>query len=90
MNIYEQIKVLFFSFIYGMFLMSSLSIYKKLKINKRIIKFLSELLFCLSSMFIFYYLLYKINNGVLSIYIFIMLFLGVFFCKVLYFNNRNT
>ena len=83
----DQIKVLFYAFIYGMFLMSTLKLYKKIKFKKYVFKVLSEFLFCVFNVCCFYYLLYKINNGVLSIYIFVMLFLGVIFCKVLYFRE---
>lgn len=79
-----QIKVLFYSFMYGVLYYCSLKFLKYLKCKKVFIYIINIILSIL-----FYYLLYKINNGELSIYIFIFLILGVIFSKVFYFSNKN-
>ena len=89
MTLEEQFKVLFYSFIYGMFFLSSLSLFNLIKIKKKIVKFMLEILFVLSHVIIFYLLLYKINYGVLSFYIFLSFIFGILFCKVLYFSNTK-
>ena len=89
MTLEEQFKVLFYSFIYGMFFLSSLRLFNLIKIKKRVVKFILEMLFVLSHVIIFYLLLYKINYGSLSFYIFLSFIFGILFCKVLYFPNTK-
>lgn len=89
MNLESQFKVIFFSFIYGMFFVSTYKAFVIFKIRKWFNKFILSLLFCLFHLFLFYFLLYKIDNGVLNMYVFIFLFLGGMFCKLLYFKDKN-
>ena len=77
MTLEEQFKVLFYSFIYGMFFLSSLRIFNLIKVKKRVVKFMLEMLFVLSHIIIFYLLLYKINYGSLSFYIFLSFIIGL-------------
>lgn len=79
-----QIKVIFYSFMYGMLYYCLLNFLKKNKYKKVFIYLVNIILSV-----IFYYLLYKINNGELSIYIFIFLIIGVIFSKLFYFSNKN-
>ena len=67
----EQIKIIFISFIYGILFYSGYKLLKCVKIKKRIIRYIIELVFCILNSFLFYYLIYKINGGILSYYIII-------------------
>lgn len=90
MNLEEQFKVIFYSFIYGMFFLSTIKGLRYFKIKKNIYKFIMQLIFMLLHVSLFYYLLYKINGGILSIYVAIFFAIGMFFCKVLYFNDKKS
>lgn len=90
MNLESQFKVIFYSFIYGMFFVFSLKLFKMINLKKKIIKVVGELLFCFSHIIIFYYLLYKIDYGILNYYIVIFLIGGGVFCQLLYFSDKNS
>lgn len=90
MNLESQFKVIFYSFIYGMFFVSTFKAFKMIKFKKKFMKILLELLFCLFHVNIFYALLYKIDYGILNYYIVIFLIIGGFFCQLLYFEDKNT
>lgn len=89
MNLSLQFKSLFYSFIYGMFFLYTYKLFRHLILKNKIVKVILEFLFCLIHVILFYYFLYKINNGILSFYLAIFLSLGMFFCKILYFNDKN-
>jgi len=86
----EQIRVMFYSFIYGMFYLTSYKFFKKFKIKKMLVTIILNTIFCFSHVSLFYYLLYLINKGILSIYIMIFFILGIFICHLLYFNDKNN
>ena len=86
MTLDEQIKVIFYSFIYGMFYYATYKMLKKITLRKKI-KLLIEFLFSISHVLLFYILLFLINDGALSFYILIFFSLGNIFCRLLYFNN---
>lgn len=86
MTLDEQIKVVFYSFIYGMFYYATYKMLKKITLRKKI-KLLIEFLFSISHVLLFYILLFLINGGALSFYILIFFSLGNIFCRLLYFNN---
>ena len=90
MNINEQIMVIFYSFIYGMFYLSTLRYYRKIEPKNLILKYLLGFIFMLLHTTLFYVLLYKLNNGMLSIYIVICFVLGCFFCHFLYFGDKKS
>ena len=73
-----------------MFFLSTLRYFRMIVINNTIAKFLLELLFLLLHVSFFYFLLYKINNGVLSIYIGICFVFGCFFCHLLYYGDKKS
>lgn len=89
MNLELQFKVIFYCFIYGILFFSTLKLVKRIKIKNILYKFLIELLFIVSHTLLFYFLLYKINGGILNFYVFLFLIFGSFFCKVFYFSNKN-
>lgn len=90
MNLEDQFKVIFYSFIYGMFFITTLKILKLFKFSKKTVKIISEFLFCVLHIIIFYYLLYKIDYGILNYYIVIFLLLGGLFCQLLYFKDKKS
>lgn len=86
MNLEIQIKVLFYSFIFGMFLEFYLKLINKITFKKLIMKFL--LIYSISIILpvLFYYLLYKINYGQINLYVFLSMFIGMRFCHRLYYK----
>ena len=89
MKLENQFKVIFYSFIYGMFFVATFKLFKLLKIKNRILKIISELVFCFFHMGLFYFFLYKIDYGMLNYYIFIFLILGGLFCHLFYFKDKK-
>lgn len=89
MNLEEQFKVILYSFSYGMILFFMYKLFKMIIFKKKLLKYISQLIFCTLNVVLFYFLLYKINNGILNFYIFLFLLLGVFFCKVFYFDKEK-
>lgn len=89
MNLQEQFKVIFYSITYGMFFLASYILFRKLQLKKKIFKILLEFIFCIFHIILFYYLLYKINFGVITVYAILFLFVGGFFCHLLYFKNER-
>lgn len=89
MNLEEQFKVIFYSFVYGMFFLATIKCLKKIPFKKVAIRFIVSLAFMLSHVSLFYYLLYKINGGMLSFYIILFLSFGAFFCQLLYFGDKK-
>lgn len=90
MNLEEQFKVMFFSFIYGMFFLSTVKALKNIKYKKIIYRFIAELIFMIIHVLLFYFLLYKINGGILSVYIALFFLVGLFFCRLLYFSDKKS
>lgn len=89
MNLEEQFKVILYSFSYGMILFFMYKLFKMIIFKKKLLKYIYQLIFCTLNVVLFYFLLYKINNGILNFYIFLFLLLGVFFCKVFYFDKEK-
>lgn|GEM_PF-5788630 len=89
MDLESQFKVLFYSFIYGILFVSTYKLLRMIKFKKKFLKYLSELFFCLLHLSLFYFLLYKLNYGMLSIYIFLFLILGGLFCHSFYFGDKK-
>lgn len=90
MNLEEQFKVVFFSFIYGMFFLFTIKVIKNIKYKKIIYRFITELIFMIIHVLLFYFLLYKINGGILSFYIALFFIVGFFFCRLLYFSDKKS
>ena len=77
MSLIVQIQSLAFSFVFGIFVSILFNVcYKILFYKKIIIRILFNLIFCLSLYILYFYLLYKINNGVLHLYFFLSLIIG--------------
>lgn len=90
MNLEEQFKLIFYSFIYGIFFLSTYKLVHLIKIKHNIFKMAFELCFCMLHVIIFYFLLYRINNGIINIYSLIFLVLGGIFCRILYYQDKNN
>ena len=89
MQLEEQIKVIFYSFIYGLFFLASYNFLNLIKFKNIFLKNLITFCFCMLHTLLFYFLLYKINGGILNYYIALFFILGIFFCHFLYFNDKN-
>lgn len=85
----EQIKVIFFSFIYGMFYYFSYKLFKSIKFRKRYFKIFFELMFNMSHSILFFILLYILNGGILNFYLLLFFILGNIFCHFLYFKDKK-
>lgn len=87
MNLEEQIKVIFYSFSYGMFYYTTFKFLRKIKFKKNTLKYIVEFLFSIFHVIIYYLLLFLINGGTINYYNFIFLFTGMLFCHLLYFRQ---
>ena len=75
-----QIRVLFFSFIYGIFFSFTFFINKNILLSKnRFFKIIINLLFILDHILIYFIFMSKINNSILHPYFFITFVLGIVF-----------
>jgi hypothetical protein len=79
MDIYVQIKSLTFSFFYGIFFSFILNInYKYIYSGLLIYRTITNLLFVINNVLIYFIILKKINNGIIHPYFFIMTLIGFF------------
>ena len=77
MNLKLQIISLIISFIYGILFSKLLKInYKIIYNNKKIIKIIGTFIFIIVSSLLYFYILLKINNGMIHIYLFLSLLFG--------------
>lgn len=80
MILLDQIRSLFFSFIYGMFFSFTLKInYKYLISNNLFFKIVLSFLFILDHVLLYFILISRINNGIIHIYFFFFFILGLLF-----------
>ena len=85
MDLIEQIISIIFSFFYGIIIFLLYNKFKKyLYCNKKIYSFFNSLLFLLDTIIIYFIILYKINDGIIS-FLFILITLTTF----LYLNYFN-
>ena len=84
-----QIKSILFSFIYGIFFEFMYKInYKFLLPNNLFLKIIINMLFIIDNVLLYFILISKINGGILHLYFFIFLILGVLFYLYLFDNKR--
>ena len=77
MDLNTQVISLLVSFLYGVFFFITLFISKKLIYHKIfLIKILSNFVFVSIHIFIYFYILIKINNGILHIYEILCIIIG--------------
>ena len=79
MNLDTQIKLILFSFVFGAFFALMIDInHKFLYSEKRLLKLIFSFLFILVTVFIYFLILQKINEGIIHIYSLICIILGFF------------
>ncbi len=79
MNLKLQVFSLFFSFLYGVFFSFLFNFhYHYLFYRKRIVQVFITLLFLLDMALLYFLILQKINNGIIHIYFYFLLFLGFY------------
>jgi len=82
MNLIIQIQTLVFSFVYGMFFQYTVCLnYKYLVKSNTYVKILVNFLFVIDHVLLYFFLLLKINNGILHLYFFISFLLGIVFLE---------
>ncbi len=89
MSIEIQFKVSLYSFIFGIYFFAMYKLFSEFKFKNKLINLIFSIIFLNLQTIIFYAILYKINFGMLNVYIFIFLGLGVLFSKSFYFNNKK-
>lgn len=79
MRLSVQIYSLILSFVFGgIFSLESKYFYKLYLRVSPIFKFLISLIFVMTNSIVYFWLLYLVNNGVLHLYFFIIMFLGYY------------
>lgn len=87
MDLKTQLLLLTFSFIYGMIFSSLINLnYKLLYNEKKLLRICFTILFVLVSVLIYFFVLLKINYGILHIYSLLMIIVG--FILELIFENK--
>lgn len=77
MNLEIQIQSLIFSFVFGLFFSLMFNIFYRFLFKGRLpIKIISNLVFVLANIFLYFLLLKIINEGIIHFYFIIMLILG--------------
>lgn len=89
MDLERQFKVIFYAFSYGILFISTYRFLRLIIFKKLFFKYLTEFFFCITHLIVFYFFLYKINNGIINMYVPLFLILGGIFCKVFYFSDKN-
>lgn len=80
-----QIYSFLYSFFYGIFVFFLLEVnYKLLYTGKIIYKIIVSFLFVMFISLLYFYLLVRINNGIIHIYFFMMMFTGYMLSFVIY------
>ena len=80
-----QIYSLLFSFFYGIFVFFLLELnYKLLYTGKMLYKIIISFLFVMFISLLYFYGLLKINNGILNLYFFLLMFTGYLLSFVIY------
>lgn len=77
MNLIVQIKLIIFSLIYGAFLSFTLSLnYRFIYESKLIYKIIINFMYVIVNALLYFYILLKINDGILHYYSFICILIG--------------
>lgn len=89
MNLIEQIKVIAFTFLFGIvFAFFYNVLYSFLYYKKNIVKIFVNLFFSLVFSSIYYYFIYIINGGILHIYLFIIFIVSFYLYNKLFVKMR--
>ncbi len=89
MTLEEQTKIIFFSYIYGFIYCGFYKLFITIKIKNKIIKYLLNFIFCLSSVFLYFIMSYKINHVILNYYMIIFFIIGYITCQFVYDYDKS-
>ena len=85
MSLIEQIKVIAFTFIFGIIGAFFFNIFYKILFNKRVvIKIFSNFMVLLLFSTIYFYFIYQINGGILHIYLLLVFFISFYLYNKLF------
>ena len=84
MELEVQFQVLFMSILFGMYLLSFWQLLNRIFYKKTILRFFFELPFFTINFLLYYFLLFKLNNGVFNIYLLLGLFIGFYIHQKFY------
>ena len=84
MELEVQFQVLFMSILFGMYLLSFWQLLNRIFYKKTILRFFFELPFFTVNFLLYYFLLFKLNNGVFNIYLLLGLFIGFYIHQKFY------
>lgn len=85
MSLIVQIKLIIFSFLFGMFLGYGIDLnYKTIYKSKRGIRFLFALMFSIFQSLLYFLILLKINDGMIHIYGILSILVGLLLEHILY------
>ncbi len=84
MQLEVQFQVLSMSVIFGMYLLSSWQFLNRVFYKHNIIRFFFELPFFSFNFLLYYFMLFKLNNGIFNIYLFLGLIIGFYIHQKFY------
>ena len=84
MELEVQFQIFFMSILFGMYLLSSWQFLNRIFLNKTVIRFFFELLFFVFNFLFYYFLLFKLNGGIFSIYLTLGILIGFFIHQKFY------
>lgn len=84
MELEVQFQVFFMSILFGMYLLSFWQLLNRIFYKKTILRFFFELPFFTVNFLLYYFLLFKLNNGVFNIYLLLGLFIGFYIHQKFY------
>ena len=84
MELEVQFQVLFMSILFGMYLLSFWQLLNRFFYQKTVLRFFFELPFFIVNFLLYYFLLFKLNNGIFNIYLLLGLFVGFYIHQKFY------
>ena len=89
MNLLTQIQVLSYSFLFGLYFSFTFNLlYKVLFTKYLILNIITNLIYFFGNSFLYFYLLYKINNGIIHIYLLFTFLISFFLYNRLFIKIR--
>lgn len=89
MNLLTQIQVLSYSFLFGLYFSSTFNLlYKVLFTKYLILNIITNFIYFFGNSFLYFYLLYKINNGIIHIYLLFTFLISFFLYNRLFVKIR--
>ena len=84
MELEVQFQIFFMTILFGMYLLCFWQILNKTFQNKIIIRFFFELPFFIFNFLFYYFILFKLNNGIFNIYLLLALLIGFYIHQKFY------